>query len=122
MFEKAARMKLRFQCKGSISAEDLWDLSLKELDLYYSQLMAKQKQSQETTLLKKKTEADETLDFQIAIVKHIVEVRLKEQEDREVAAQRKMQKQEIAAIIAEKKGAELRDKSVEELEAMYKQL
>jgi len=55
MFEKAARLKLRFNFKGILSVEDLWDLSLESLDLIYKNLSAEAKKSKEVSLLEIKT-------------------------------------------------------------------
>ena len=56
--EYATRKKLRFSYKGSISTEDLWDLSLEELDRIFKGLNAKVKQSQEESLLEKKEKSE----------------------------------------------------------------
>ena len=82
IFEYATRKKLRFSYNGSISTEDLWDLSLEELDRIFKGLNAKVKQSQEESLLEKKekSEEEERLEVQIAVVRRIVEVKLEEQE------------------------------------------
>ena len=51
IFERATRMSLRFNFKGLISVEDLWDLSLQDLDSIYKILNSKLKQSSEESLL-----------------------------------------------------------------------
>ena len=74
MFEYATRNKVRFPFKGLISVEDLWDLSLTNLDSIYKTLNKQVKQSEEESLLNTKATVDKELDVQIAIVKHIVEI------------------------------------------------
>lgn len=118
MFEKATRLKLRFQHKGNLSAEDLWDLPLEQLDRVYSKLSAEKKGKQEDSLLMKMTDEDRVLDLQIDIVKHIVKTKLDEREARDLRAEKKMQSDKIAAIIAKKKDAVLEDMSIEELEKL----
>ena len=78
MFENATRTKMRFPFKGMISVEDLWDLSVKDLDTIFKTLNAQVKKSQEESLLVTKTEEDEVLSTQIEIVKYIVAVKLAE--------------------------------------------
>ena len=85
IFEYATRNKVRFPFKGMISVEDMWDLSLANLDSIYKMLNKQIKQSEEESLLATKTSVDIELEVQIAIVKHIVSVKLEEQETREKA-------------------------------------
>ena len=122
IFEYAARNKVRFPFKGMISVEDLWDLSLTNLDSIYKTLNKEVKQSEEESLLTTKTNVDTELEIQIAIVKHIVSVKLEEQEIREKAAAKKAQKQKIMSIIATKEDEALQNTSVEDLKKMLDEL
>lgn len=122
IFEYAVRNKIRFPFKGMISVEDLWDLPLANLDSIYKTLNKQVKQSEEESLLVTKTTVDTELEVQIAIVKHIVSVKLEEQEAREKAAAKKAQKQKIMAIIATKEDEELQNSSVDDLRKMLDEL
>ena len=72
IFEYATRNKVSFPYKGNVWVEDLWDLSVTELDKVFKTLNSQRKQSQEESLLNTKSKEDEIVDVQIAIVKHIV--------------------------------------------------
>lgn len=122
IFEYATRYKVRFPFKGMISVEDLWDLSLVNLDSIYKMLNKQVKQSEEESLLNTKTNVDTELEVQIAIVKHIVSVKLEEQNAREQAAAKKAQKQKIMAIIASKEDEALHNSSVDDLKKMLDEL
>jgi restriction endonuclease S subunit len=122
IFEYAVRNKVRFPFKGMISVEDLWDLSLTSLDSIYKTLNKQVKQSEEESLLVTKTSVDTELEVQIAIVKHIVSVKLEEQETREKAAAKKAQKQKIMSIIATKEDEALQNSSVDDLRKMLEEL
>lgn len=118
MFVYATRNKVRFPYKGSITTEDLWDLSVTELDKIYKTLNAQVKQTQEESLLDSKNEVDELLENQIAIVKWIVSIKLREQEARDKAAEKVAQRQKIMAIIAKKQDESLENASLDDLQAM----
>ena len=118
IFEYAVRNKVRFPFKGLISVEDLWDLSLTNLDSIYKTLNKQVKQSEEESLLDAKTDVNMELEIQIAIVKHIVSVKLAEQEAREKAAVKRAQKQKIMAIIATKEDEALKNSSIDDLKKM----
>ena len=122
IFEYAVRNKLRFPFKGMISVEDLWDLPLSNLDSIYKILNKQVKQSEEESLLTTKTNVDKELEVQIAIVKHIVSVKLEQKEAREKAAAKKAQKQKIMSIIATKEDEALRNSSVDDLRKMLDEL
>lgn len=122
IFEYAVRNKVRFPFRGMISVEDLWDLSLTNLDSVYKTLNKQVKQSEEESLLATKTSVDTELEIQIAIVKYIVSVKLVEQEAREKAAAKKAQRQKIMSIIATKEDEALRDSSVDDLKKMLEEL
>ena len=122
IFEYAVRNKVRFPFKGLISVEDLWDLSVTNLDSIYKTLNKQVKQSEEESLLSVKTSVDTELEVQIAIVKHIVSVKLAEQEAREKVAAKKAQKQKIMSIIAAKEDEALQNSSVDDLRKMLDEL
>lgn len=122
MFEFATRTKMRFPFKGMVSVEDLWDLSVRDLDSIFKTLNAQVKKSQEESLLATKTKEDETLSVQIEIVKHIVKTKLDEAETAKQSRELKEKKQKLMEMIAEKKDEALRSASVEELQAMLDNL
>ena len=118
MFEFALKNKVRFPYKGLVSVEDLFDLSVRDLDGIFKTLNAQIKKSQEESLLATKTKEDETLAIQIEIVKHIVKTKLDEAETAKQSKELKEKKQKLMEMIAEKKDEALRNASVEELQAM----
>lgn len=122
IFEYATRYGLRFPYKGSQSVEDLWDLPVTELDKIYKTLNKQIKQSEEESLLNTKSNVDTELEVQIAIVKHIVSVKLSEQKAREKAAESKAKKQKIMSIMAAKQDEALQNSSIDDLQKMLDEL
>lgn len=122
IFEFATRNKIRFPFKGMISVEDMWDLSLVNLDSIYKTLNKQVKQSEEESLLSTKESVDTELEVQIAIVKHIVSVKLAEKEAAEKASSKKAQKQKIMSIIATKENEALQNSSIDDLKKMLDEL
>lgn len=118
LFVMAARQKLRFPFKGQVSAEDLWDLNVRDLDTIFKTLNAQSKQASEESLLATKSKEDDILEAKIAIVKFVVNTKLLEAEDQRIKAEQKERKNRIAEILADKQDEELRGKSIEELTAM----
>ena len=122
MFEVATREKMRFPFKGMISVEDLWDLSVQNLDKVFKTLNSQRKEAQEESLLNVKSSEDEVLDTQIAIVKYIVGVKLEEQAARVKAAENKEKKQKIMALMAKKDDEAMENMSREELQKLLDEL
>ena len=122
MFEIASRTKMRFPFKGMVSVEDLWDLSVRDLDSVFKTLNAQAKKVQEESLLATKTKEDETLAIQIEIVKHIVKTKLDEAEAAKQSKELKDKKQKIMELISAKQDEDLHNKSVDELQAMLAEL
>lgn len=115
LFELAVRKKYRFPFRGQISVEDLWDLSITNLDSVFKTLNKEKKQSEEESLLSVKSEADKEVENKIEIVKYIVAVKQAEAAERISAKEKAQRKQKIAAIIERKQDEELESKSIEEL-------
>ena len=122
MYEKIIRNKVRFECKGIIAAEDLWDLSLVELDGIYKKLNATKKLTDEDSLLETKTTENKLVDTQIEFVKYVVETKQAEANASKLAIDRKMKKEKIMSMIARKQDSELEEKSAEELQEMLNSL
>lgn len=122
IFEKATKNKIRFDYKGSISTEDLWDLDVTELDGIYKDLNVAKKQVSEKSLLEKETEEDTLLNTQIKIITQIVETKLAERDARLLLAERHEKKQKIMEILAGKQDSALEKKSSTQLQKMLEEL
>lgn len=117
IFKIAIRDKYRWFYKGVISTEDLFDLSLEALDGIYKNLMKQKRTESEESLLSVSKE-DKELNIKIEIIKTIVGDKLAEKEKARRSAERKAQNQKILEIMADKKDAALKEKTLEELQAM----
>lgn len=113
---------MRFPFKGMISVEDLWDLSIQNLDKVFKTLNSQRKEAQEESLLSAKSSEDEILDTQIEIVKYIVGVKLDEQAARIKATENKEKKQKIMALMAKKDDEALENMSKEELQKLLDEI
>lgn len=119
IFTNASRKKYRFNYKGVITTEDLWDLSLKDLDSIYKSLRKQEKmEDEEESLLTTKTAADTELSEKIAIVKFIVQTKQEEAAAAMNAKVKADRRQEILAVIDRKKKAALDEMSIEDLSKM----
>lgn len=116
MFEKVSRMKLRFNTqRGVLSVEDLWDLPLIQLDNIAIALNKKLQESKTESFIKTRTKDTTELELKFNIAKHIIDVKLQEQEDRLLESEKKAKRQKILDLMAKKQDAELEGKSLEEL-------
>lgn len=125
IFERASRLKLRFDTpKGLLSAEDLWDLPLTSttgkanLDDVARVLHRQIKESETESFVIKPAKADEMAQVGFDIVKHVIEIRLAETEEKRVLTENREKKQRILELIDRKKDEALSVKSVEELQEM----
>lgn len=123
LFEKATRGKMRFPYKGWISAEELWDLSQKDLDSVYKTLVAQNKtEKNEESLLVEKSAAETELDVKIEIVKYIFEVKKMEAANRALEKENKEKIQKILAIKERRSEQALENATDEELNRMLAEL
>lgn len=122
IFEKAAKEAIRFEYKGLISAEDLWQLDVHELDSIFKVLNAEKKQVTEDSLLETTTKENTLLNTKIKIITYIVKSKLAEAEARTLLAEKKVKKEKIMAVLANKQDSELEGKSAEELQEMLESL
>jgi len=115
MFEKAARLKLRFVTpKGRLSVEDLFVLPLTALDAIYQELSKSVDQTNKNSLLKT-TQRDEKLELRMKIVEHIFNAKVAEAEEKAAQATKAERKKAILAALASKQADAINSKSIEEL-------
>lgn len=118
IFEKASRLKLRFNLsKGVCTTEELWDLSLESLDAVAKALYKKIKENEDVSFIKEKTVANTKLDLQFEIVKHIINTKLAEKEAKKLATVKAEKAKVLKEIIAKKQLGALEGASLEALQA-----
>lgn len=122
IFEYAVRNKLRFNYKGSLSVEDLWDLSQRDLNALYKQLKSLSKENDEDSLMTTKSKADTVIEVSIEIVKYIFAAKEEAAEKAKKAAENRKQREKLMGILAEQEEKDLRGKSADELRAMIAEL
>jgi len=121
ILEKAIRLKLRFNFKGMLTVEDLWDLKLNELDMIYKELN-RQKKLQESESLLTNNLINDIVNLQIEIIKYVVEQKQAEQLAEQTKIEKQQQKQKILEILSRKQEDDLQNKSTEDLLKMLENL
>lgn len=123
MFEKASRLKLRFETtRGFLTTEDLWDLNLTSLDDLAIAINKKLKEESQESFITDRSSKNDILELKLNILKHIIEVKLKEKEDKKHRAERAAELTRLKDILASKKDEELRASSVDELKKRIAEL
>ena len=122
IYKQALRQNIRFEFKGLRSTEELWNLSVEQLDSIFQILNAQRKTKSEESLLSTQNAETAELDLKLEIIRDIVATLLQEKAEREEAANTAVRKQRILETIARKKDDELGYLSVGELEELAKQL
>lgn len=124
MFEKASRSKIRFDSpKGLLSVEDLWDLPLTSnsgkanLDDIAKDI-ARKVNADEVSFVNKEHKTNDEIQLKFDVIKHIIDIRLIEQEAAKKVRENTERKQQILAIIAQKENEKLSNSSIEELRQM----
>ena len=118
LFKIAAKRKYRWNFKGCLSVEDLFDLKVEELDAIYKVLVKMKKATAEESLLNTVSKEDKVLENKIEIIKIVVNDKLVEAEKNRKIADQRIKNQRILEIMADKEDAALKDKSIDELKAM----
>lgn len=128
MFEKAARIKLRFSTpKGLLTVEDLFDLPLTSgtgkanLDDLAKELH-RQLKDEDVSFVTPTAKKDEDDQLAFELVKHVIGIRIAERDEAAKKTEQAAARQKIMALIDQKKDAALGEKSVEELTALLASL
>jgi hypothetical protein len=118
IFKKASKIKLRFQtAKGSLSTEELWDLSLQSLDTLAKGVNRSLKASEEESFLTPKSSKDSEEELRLEILKTVIRDK---QELAALAADRAAKREradQIRQLLASKELEALGSKTPEELKA-----
>lgn len=123
MFEKATRMKMRFgTVKGLLSVEDLWDLSLSDLNKIAKDLNKQIKSADEEDFLKVTSKEDERTKLAFEIVLYILNTLKDEKEARDNMAKKKKEKEKLLSILERKQEESLENLSEEELRKKIEEL
>jgi hypothetical protein len=127
IFEYATRHKLRFQSiKGELTVEQLWDVPLRARlpgDTSFNlNVIAKdankafKEVSEENFVDNTKTVTHVRLEMVLEVVKYVIEVKLAEEEAAKNRAAKKLQKDKLLAVLAEKQDGKLSELSIKELQ------
>lgn len=117
IFEKAAKIKLRFSTpQGQLSVEELWDYGLPSLDAIAKAVNKLLRDEGEETFLPSTTNKPATQnDLRLEILKHIIAVRVQEQEDRKTRSERLAKLAQLKELAANKANEQLASKSLEDI-------
>ena len=129
MFEKASRLKLRFNSiKGQLTVEQLWDLPLTAandfcLDAVAKSINAELKAAGEESFVSTtRAPGAAVRELEMDLVKHIIAVRLAENEAKRNESERATERARIRDVLRERQDKELLDLPKEELEKRLREL
>ena len=130
-YRKLVRDNIYFESsRGSLSPQDLWNLSTAELRrmarVYYSSLKEYNDEdnlfldldAEDQSLLQKKTKEQELITLKFEAVKDVLKTKIEEQQAKKNAKEKAAELQRLTGLLHQKRDEELSNKSVAELEEM----
>lgn len=122
LFEKALTGRYRYNYKGLLTTEDLFDLTLKELDSIYIGLSTELKKVENVGLLSVENKDTQTLKNKMEIVQFIFITKKDAIESDRLAKENKAKKQQIMELIEKKRVDSLQNMSEAELQELLGKL
>lgn len=116
-FMLALKTGLRFQFKGNLSTEDLFSLSLADLDALYKSLRRLLRSNEEESLLVVESHEDAETRLKVEIVKAIVADKLADREATKARIEKAAQKQKLLEVLARKQDASLEQMTEDQIKA-----
>lgn len=121
MYKEASKQKLRFSTnKGLLTTEQLWDLSLTDLDALAVSLEIEHMESGKKSFLTKNSAKDKTAKLKFNVVLDVLTTKAEEMETLKTAREVKEHNEKIIGLIQDKKDASLKGKSIKQLTALLK--
>jgi len=121
MYKEASKQKLRFTTpRGVLTTEQLWDLSINELDAFAVKLQEEHESSASKSFLVKRSVKDKTVKLRFDIVLDVLYTKYAEMEELKEAREVKEHNNKILHLISEKQDESLKGKSIKQLESMLK--
>jgi len=116
MFEKITRKKVRFESpRGLLSIEDVWDLPLRKgmltLDDMAKNLSKELRDNEESFVSDKKEVKIIIMKLKFKAIKHIIGVKLKDEEACKKKVENKKKYETIVDVLAEKERKDLKGQS-----------
>jgi hypothetical protein len=117
LFEQASRRKLRFETSiGQLSTEQLWELTLPQLNEVAVSLNRKVKDVSTESFIQTETKVPKDLSLRFEIVKAIIAVKLEEADKAKKSAERKIQRDKLLNALANKQDEKINSMSIKALE------
>ena len=105
----------RFEYKGLINTEDLFDLEMRELDIIYQDLVSEKNDLTAKSLLDTNNEEIDWIQGKIDVVKGVFDYKKAQSDAQSKAAKAKAMKDELNEVIAQKQKDQLADMSIDQL-------
>lgn len=134
-YRKLVRDNVVFStAKGTLIPQDLWRLKVSDLRVIAKDLYAQIKDIanddaifgdlgiEDTNLVSYLTKEQELLTLKFEVVKDVLITKVEEERAKVTAKARRQQLEQLQTLLHQKQNEELANKSVEELQAMIKQL
>lgn len=122
IFEYATRNKLRFaSSRGELNVEQLWDVPLRSKDDFNLNMVAKAASkvlkdcTEESFVETNRTAQHVRLEVALDVVKHIIEIKIQDEEHAKQRADNKIEREKLLAILADKQLGKLSALSESEL-------
>lgn len=125
MFEKASRVKLRFDSrKGGLSVEDLWDLDLSTLDDLAKKISKELRSEEEESFIPSSTRSKPSTNnsLRLDLLKHVINVKVQEKESRRNKAAVMAQVEKLTELAEAKANEQLASQSLEDIQKQIEEL